>query len=93
MPRLPNLHMAASTLSTVMSTLTFSLTREVKQAVPFAPRLGVLSIRREDGSVVPDILTPGLVTATSRGVVPHLSRDHLNLTKAVRWIQLPFESL
>jgi hypothetical protein len=93
MPRLPNLHAAASTLGTTMSTLTFSLTRDVQQAAPFVPRLGAVSIQREDGSTIPDILTPGLITTTSRGVIPHLFRDHARQTEAVRWIQLPFESL
>ncbi|KAF8162653.1 tRNA-guanine(15) transglycosylase-like protein, partial [Crassisporium funariophilum] len=38
------------------------------------------------------IQTPNLLTATSRGVVPHLSRDHHKLTNAIRWVNVPFET-
>ena len=91
MPRLPNLQTATSTLKSIMGDLSFSLASQ--QTAHFAPRLGVVSIRREDGTAIPEIRTPGLITTTSRGVVPHLSRDHTSITEAVRWIQLPFESL
>ncbi|KAL6309181.1 tRNA-guanine(15) transglycosylase-like protein [Sparassis latifolia] len=36
--------------------------------------------------------TPGLIAATSRGVVPHLSRDHVKSTAAIRWVHIPFET-
>ncbi|GJE86974.1 Queuine tRNA-ribosyltransferase subunit [Phanerochaete sordida] len=74
-----------------MASLKFDLLDTVEQATTFGPRLGVLSLQREDGSSL-QIKTPGLITTTSRGVVPHLSRDHTSLTEAVRWVQLPFES-
>lgn len=76
-----------------MGSLNFALAGRVEQAVPFGPRFGAISLQREDGFVLPEIKTPGLITTTSRGVVPHLSRDHTSLTEAVRWVQLPFESL
>lgn len=59
----------------------------------FAPRLGTVSLRRQDGSEVEDIATPGLITTTSRGIVPHLSRDHVEGTDAIRWAQIHFETL
>ncbi|KAI0807293.1 tRNA-guanine(15) transglycosylase-like protein [Fomes fomentarius] len=58
----------------------------------FGPRTGTIEIDREDGTPVIQTNTPGLLTATSRGLVPHLSRDHVHLTGAIRHIQLPFES-
>lgn len=93
MPRLRNLHTTASTLGTIMEALSFTLSQGLQEMTPFRPRLGTVSVRREDGSLSPEIKTPGLITTTSRGVVPHLSRDHTSATKAVQWIQLPFESL
>ena len=59
----------------------------------FGPRVGLVSVQRQDGTASVAIRTPGMVTATSRGVVPHLSRDHVRLTKAIRWVHVPFESL
>lgn len=90
MPRLRNLYsIAASMTDTAMNTLNFKLS---KQAA-FGPRLGSVLIRREDGYNSSPIKTPGLITTTSRGVIPHLSGDHVSLTEAVRWVELPFESL
>ncbi|KAG9311794.1 hypothetical protein JVU11DRAFT_8041 [Chiua virens] len=37
--------------------------------------------------------TPNIFVGTSRGVVPHLSRDHVNGSDAIQWINVPFESL
>lgn len=59
----------------------------------FAPRTGRFSIDREDGTSVIQTDTPALLTATSRGLIPHLSRDNARLTAAIRHVQLPFESL
>ena len=92
MPRLQALCSTPSILRKTMASLKFDLLGAAEQATPFGPRLGLLSLQREDGSVL-QIETPGLITTTSRGVVPHLSRDHTSLTEAVRWVQLPFESL
>ncbi|KAF9236047.1 tRNA-guanine(15) transglycosylase-like protein [Melanogaster broomeanus] len=36
--------------------------------------------------------TPNILVGTSRGVVPHLSRDHCNSSDAIKWINVPFES-
>ena len=59
----------------------------------YGPRTGSISIDREDGTPSVQTDTPALLTTTSRGVVPHLSRDNVHLTGAIRHIQLPFESL
>ena len=90
MLRLRNLQTASSILRQAMSSLKFDL-RNTEQH--FGPRLGAVTFEREDGSVLLEIRTPGLIAATSRGVVPHLSREHTSLTEAVRWVELPFESL
>ena len=76
--------MAASILSFTI------ISPEVAQ---FGPRLGSISLLRRDGSTIPEIHTPGLITSCSRGVVPHLSRGHVNSTTAIRWANIPFESL
>jgi hypothetical protein len=39
------------------------------------------------------VQTPALITSTSRGLVPHFSRDHQASTEAIRWVNVPFESL
>lgn len=40
-----------------------------------------------------EIHTPGIMAVTSRGVVPHLSGDHVATTDAIRWVHVPIESL
>ncbi|KAJ7782972.1 tRNA-guanine(15) transglycosylase-like protein [Mycena metata] len=56
----------------------------------FGPRTGNLTLRRPGTSV--SINTPGLMVATSRGVVSHLGRDQYERTPALRVVQVPFES-
>ncbi len=73
------------------STLSFAIIPS--DIAHFGPRLGTVSLLRRDGSSVPELKTPGLMTACSRGVVPHLSRDHIKSTAAIRWANIPFESL
>ncbi|KAI0713267.1 tRNA-guanine(15) transglycosylase-like protein [Earliella scabrosa] len=58
----------------------------------FGPRTGTVRIDRKHGIPLIQTSTPALFTATSRGIVPHLSRDHVHLTGAIRHIQVPFES-
>ncbi|KAI0646792.1 tRNA-guanine(15) transglycosylase-like protein [Trametes meyenii] len=58
----------------------------------FGPRIGTIVLDRGDGTSPHQTDTPALFTATSRGLVPHLSRDHTHLTQAIRHIQLSFES-
>ncbi|TFK45688.1 tRNA-guanine transglycosylase [Heliocybe sulcata] len=69
-----------------MSTISFQLS-----ATSPGPRIGTLRLTRPDGTVL-SLKTPGIVTATSRGVVPHLSPDLCAQTKAVRWVHVAFES-
>ncbi|KAL4264272.1 Queuine tRNA-ribosyltransferase-like protein [Pleurotus pulmonarius] len=54
-------------------------------------RVGTLTLVRPEGQTI-TIHTPGLITSTSRGVVPHLSRDHCQSTEAIRWANIPFET-
>ncbi|PIL23746.1 hypothetical protein GSI_13496 [Ganoderma sinense ZZ0214-1] len=58
----------------------------------YGPRTGRIRIDRQDGTPILHTDTPALLTATSRGLVPHLSRDNVHLTQAIRHLQLPFES-
>ncbi|EPQ50316.1 tRNA-guanine transglycosylase [Gloeophyllum trabeum ATCC 11539] len=55
-------------------------------------RRGILQLKRPDGTVL-EVKTPGFVTATSRGVVSHLTQRLCEQTEAVRWIHATFESL
>ncbi|KAL4073515.1 hypothetical protein J3A83DRAFT_4229091 [Scleroderma citrinum] len=68
----------------------------------FGPRFGRITLRQpmtaQDRSIPSfdasdiTIYTPNILVGTSRGVVPHLSRDHCNSAGAIRWINVPFES-
>ncbi|KZT22887.1 tRNA-guanine transglycosylase [Neolentinus lepideus HHB14362 ss-1] len=70
-----------------MSTLSFL----VSSSPSSTSRTGTLRLTRSDGTSL-SLNTPGLVTATSRGVVPHLSPDLCAQTAAVRWVHTSFES-
>lgn len=78
-----------------------SLTFTLPPSIPkFGPRVGQLTLTRDgDAGDQPDTTvsitldTPNILVGTSRGVVPHLSRDHTNGSDAIRWINVPFESL
>ncbi|KIL63704.1 hypothetical protein M378DRAFT_164128 [Amanita muscaria Koide BX008] len=65
-------------------------TLQSTSSAKFAPRIGKVLLQRLSPSDL--IPTPNLLTSTSRGVIPHLSRDHHNKTDAVRWVNIPFES-
>lgn len=58
----------------------------------FGPRLGNLTLNRSGDAKV-TLETPGLSASTSRGVIPHLSRDHYGATEVVKLVQVPWESL
>ncbi|KAA1474474.1 tRNA-guanine transglycosylase [Dentipellis sp. KUC8613] len=60
----------------------------------FGPRLGRATVQRaeSDEPITLDVLTPGLIASTSRGLVPHMSRDSVDQTAAIRWVHVPFES-
>ncbi|PPQ87622.1 hypothetical protein CVT25_005807 [Psilocybe cyanescens] len=80
---------------------TFSFTLSSSSA-RHGPRIGTLVTRRPDASASGSagagamteiqIQTPGMLTTTSRGVVPHLSRDHHRGSAAIRWVNIPFET-
>ncbi|KAI0701867.1 tRNA-guanine(15) transglycosylase-like protein [Cytidiella melzeri] len=74
-----------------MSTLSFTV-QGPDPTSQFAPRLGRLVLKRHDESQVLDILTPALITTTSRGIVPHLSRNHVEITAPIGWTQVHFET-
>ncbi|KAJ3496394.1 hypothetical protein NLJ89_g10491 [Agrocybe chaxingu] len=65
----------------------------------YGPRLGNIIFRRpglssssEPSQAQLEIKTPGILATTSRGVIPHLSRDHQRRTGAIRWVNVPFET-
>ncbi|KJA20345.1 hypothetical protein HYPSUDRAFT_142342 [Hypholoma sublateritium FD-334 SS-4] len=71
------------------SSLSFALPSPVR----YGPRLGTITLRRgADTASSIIIATPGLLASTSRGAVPHLSRDHVRITDALRWVNVPFET-
>lgn len=75
--------------------LNFSLTSP--NPTRYGPRIGNIILKRprdppDDGSHL-QISTPNLISTTSRGVVPHISRDHYKLTDAILWVNVPFETL
>ncbi|KXN87057.1 hypothetical protein AN958_09403 [Leucoagaricus sp. SymC.cos] len=57
----------------------------------FGPRLGTVLLKRPGSTAEISIQTPSFLASTSRGVIPHLSRDHYGST-GIRWVNLPFES-
>jgi queuine tRNA-ribosyltransferase len=88
----------------VPSTLSFTLSTPLPPSTRFGPRLGILCLKRpnigpdphinvNNADVELKIDTPGLLIPTSRGVVPHLSRDHFRVTNAIKLVNVPFESL
>ena len=78
-----------------------SLTFTLPPCVPtFGPRVGRIVLTRDGDRAsaastrMPiTMATPNLFVGTSRGVVPHLSRDHTHGSDAIRWLNVPFESL
>jgi queuine tRNA-ribosyltransferase len=76
--------------SALMSEKT-SMSFRPSSAKIFSPRVGKIVLNRPTGSL--QFLTPGLLTSTSRGIVPHLSGDHIKSTPEIRWLSVHFESL
>jgi hypothetical protein len=60
-------------------------------SLKFGPRIGKLILSRPTGCL--EIVTPGFLATTTRGLIPHLSRDHVHMADSIRWINIPFESL
>jgi hypothetical protein len=76
------------------STLRFELEEPDGDIPCFGPRLGTATLQRPgDSSVSVTVETPAMITSTSRGVVPHLSRDHQASAEAICWMNVPIESL
>lgn len=75
-----------------MSTFSFTF-QHPQHSTHFGPRLGRLEFKRSDEADAQTILTPALITTTSRGIVPHLSRDHVAATPSIGWTQVHFETL
>lgn len=71
--------------------MTISFTVSPQHLERFTPRLSSFVLYRHGTSLTIDL--PSVITTTSRGVVQHLSRDHVAETKALRWLHVPFESL
>ncbi|KAJ7078914.1 tRNA-guanine(15) transglycosylase-like protein [Mycena belliarum] len=71
-----------------MSTLSFTVGHASRG--PFGPRTGKVTLQR--AAMALTVSTPGLMVATTRGVVPHLARDQHRRTAALRWVHVPFES-
>ncbi|KAG6899421.1 hypothetical protein C0993_010430 [Termitomyces sp. T159_Od127] len=59
--------------------------------MPFGPRRGTLVLSRPSGNSI-TLHTPTLLTPTSRGVVPHLTRSHVRSSDAIGLIHVPFET-
>ncbi|KAF8840077.1 hypothetical protein BDN67DRAFT_969122 [Paxillus ammoniavirescens] len=73
-----------------------SLTFTLPPSVPrFSARLGKIVLTRptpDSDTVVIEMETPDILVGTSRGVIPHFSRDHCKSSDAIKWINVPFES-
>ncbi|KAK7039016.1 hypothetical protein VNI00_010408 [Paramarasmius palmivorus] len=67
--------------------LSFELSPAASNPSKFGPRLGQLTYKNAIS-----LPTPNLIAPTSRGVVPHLSRDNLLRTRSLSWVHVPFES-
>lgn len=75
--------------------LNFSLTSP--SPTRYGPRIGNVILKRSkdlpDDSSHLQISTPNLLSTTSRGVIPHISRDQYKITDAILWVNVPFETL
>ena len=60
----------------------------------FGPRLGRLNVTKADKLDESCIIeAPGFLTSTSRGIIPHLTYDHIEQNEAVKSVLVPIESL
>ncbi|KAG2751119.1 hypothetical protein P692DRAFT_201710001 [Suillus brevipes Sb2] len=65
------------------------------QGKQFGPRIGRLCLTRPSDTPsnhIINIRTPNFLIGTSRGVIPHFSRDHVHSANGISWINVPFES-
>ncbi|KAG2108636.1 tRNA-guanine(15) transglycosylase-like protein [Suillus discolor] len=71
------------------------LTFILDQGKQFGPRVGRLCLTRPSDTPsnhLIDIPTPNFLIGTSRGVIPHFSRDHVHSANGISWINVSFES-
>ncbi|KAG2060076.1 hypothetical protein BDR06DRAFT_927447 [Suillus hirtellus] len=71
------------------------LTFILDQGKQFGPRVGRLCLTRPSNTPsnhLIDIPTPNFLIGTSRGVIPHFSRDHVHSANGISWINVSFES-
>ncbi|XP_006458792.1 hypothetical protein AGABI2DRAFT_115808 [Agaricus bisporus var. bisporus H97] len=68
----------------------FSFSLFTPSSIRFGPRLGEAILKRAEQTEI-RIQTPHFLTTTSRGVIPHLSRDHYG-SSGIHWVNVPFES-
>ncbi|KAL5478248.1 hypothetical protein ACEPAI_2432 [Sanghuangporus weigelae] len=73
------------------SEVSFHRILQCRSRGPSGPRLGRLTVKKPGGSEI-KIDTPGIITSTSRGVVPHLTRDHVQKADVIRWVHMAFET-
>jgi hypothetical protein len=89
------------------STISFSLYKPL-DADSIGARLATLTLRRSktpswttrgmappkglDGFDEIQIDTPGVICGTSRGIVKHLTKDHLAIAKGTEWLHISFEN-
>ncbi|KZV84281.1 tRNA-guanine transglycosylase [Exidia glandulosa HHB12029] len=75
-----------------MSTISFKLKPDPSSSTTAtAGRLGTLLVTRPDGAQL-DIETPNFLASTSRGAVPHLSRDHVLASSSTRGLHVTYDS-
>ncbi|KAJ7497134.1 tRNA-guanine(15) transglycosylase-like protein [Mycena latifolia] len=67
-----------------------SLSVSLAPLATFGPRTGSVTLQRATTSMT--VSTPGLMVATTRGTVPHLSRDQYRRTPPLRCVHVPFET-
>ncbi|KZW00162.1 tRNA-guanine transglycosylase [Exidia glandulosa HHB12029] len=76
-----------------MSTISFTLKPDPSSSsTATAGRLGTLLVTRPDGAQL-DLETPNFLASTSRGAVPHLSRDHVLASSSTRGLHVTYDSL
>ncbi|KAF8513733.1 tRNA-guanine(15) transglycosylase-like protein [Hysterangium stoloniferum] len=87
----------SSTTNTFNPIPSFTFHLRVSSLPKFSPRLGQAVITRPvhrtgDEAEKIEISTPGIICSTTRGVIEHLSRDHVKKTCSIKWVHVPFES-
>ncbi|EJD01988.1 uncharacterized protein FOMMEDRAFT_141186 [Fomitiporia mediterranea MF3/22] len=50
------------------------------------------SIKKKSNGTEIRVDSPGLIISTSRGIIPHLTQDHVAQMNAIKWVHVPFET-